>query len=242
VDALFSFVAVIVLALVHILGARLTFLEAIPRSYWLSIAGGTAVAYVFVHILPDLSQGQESVEESGILGLDFLERHVYFVALFGLALFYGLERWVQTAKRRTIKSPEPDDGVFWVHMGMFAVYNALIGYLVLHRDMPGYSGLSAFSIAMAFHFLTNDHSLREHYEHVYHDRGRWLLAGAVLTGWLAGLLADVGDAVVAVLYAFIAGGVILNVLKEELPAERESRFWPFAAGAIGYAAVLLVAG
>lgn len=241
-EALLPFLAVIALALVHILGARLTFLDAIPRSYWLSIAGGTAVAYVFVHILPDLSHSQEAIEESGILGLGFLERHVYFVALFGLATFYGLERWVQTAKRRGAPPPDQGDGVFWVHVGAFAVYNALIGYLLLHRDVPGYSSLLAFSIAMAFHFLTNDHSLREHHEDVYHNRGRWLLAVAVLTGWLAGLLVDVGDAVVGVLFAFIAGGIILNVLKEELPEDRESRFFPFALGASGYAALLFLAG
>ncbi|MBA2452361.1 MAG: hypothetical protein H0V47_04275 [Chloroflexia bacterium] len=241
-DELSPFLAVICLALVHVLGARLTFLEAIPRSYWLSIAGGTAVAYVFVHILPDLSHSQAAVEDSGIVELDFLERHVYFVALFGLAMFYGLEHWVQSTKRRTTPSSERGDGVFWVHMGAFAIYNALIGYLLLHRDVPGYSSLLAFSIAMAFHFLTNDHSLRKHHEHVYHDRGRWILAAAVVTGWLVGLFVDAGDAVIGVLFAFIAGGIILNVLKEELPEDRESRFLPFVLGASGYAVLLFFAG
>jgi hypothetical protein len=33
----------------------------------------------------------------------------------------------------------------------------------------------------------------------------------------------------------------MNVLKEELPEERESRFWAFALGAAAYALVLLVA-
>ena len=31
----------------------------------------------------------------------------------------------------------------------------------------------------------------------------------------------------------------MNVLKEELPEERESRFWAFAAGAALYSVVLL---
>jgi hypothetical protein len=44
---------------------------------------------------------------------------------------------------------------------------------------------------------------------------------------------------VAVLVAFLAGGVILNVLKEEVPTERRSRFWAFALGMAGYAALLL---
>ena len=42
----------------------------------------------------------------------------------------------------------------------------------------------------------------------------------------------------AVLVAFLSGAVILNVMKEELPEERESRFSAFLAGAAGYAAVL----
>jgi hypothetical protein len=42
------------------------------------------------------------------------------------------------------------------------------------------------------------------------------------------------------LFAFLAGGVVLNVLKEELPEERESRFWAFALGAASYTALLLV--
>lgn len=40
--------------------------------------------------------------------------------------------------------------------------------------------------------------------------------------------------------AFLGGGVVLNVLKEEVPSERQSRFWAFAAGAAGYAALLLM--
>ena len=43
----------------------------------------------------------------------------------------------------------------------------------------------------------------------------------------------------AVLFAFLAGGVILNVIKEELPEEQESLFWAFALGAALYTVLLL---
>jgi hypothetical protein len=43
----------------------------------------------------------------------------------------------------------------------------------------------------------------------------------------------------ATMFAFLAGGIILNVLKEELPEERESRFSAFTAGTAAYAALLL---
>ena len=40
--------------------------------------------------------------------------------------------------------------------------------------------------------------------------------------------------------AFIAGAIILNVLKEELPEERQSRFIPFILGVVLYGALLLL--
>lgn len=45
---------------------------------------------------------------------------------------------------------------------------------------------------------------------------------------------------IVVLSSLLAGSVILNVLKEELPAERQSRLVPFIAGAAAYTLVLLV--
>jgi hypothetical protein len=33
--------------------------------------------------------------------------------------------------------------------------------------------------------------------------------------------------------------MIINAIEEELPEKRHSRFWPFFAGAAGYAALLL---
>jgi hypothetical protein len=61
--ALSSLVA-LVLAAVHVFGGRLTFLHDIPRSRWLSAAGGVSVAYVFVHLLPDLAAHQQSLAAS----------------------------------------------------------------------------------------------------------------------------------------------------------------------------------
>jgi zinc transporter ZupT len=45
---------------------------------------------------------------------------------------------------------------------------------------------------------------------------------------------------IGLLFAFLAGGIVLNVLKEELPEDRESQFWAFVVGAAVYSAVLLI--
>lgn len=237
-----SLVAVAVLAVLHLFASKLRFLDETPRSIWLSIAGGVSVAYVFVHLLPELGQAQEAVAEAMEGSLALLEHHVYLVALVGLAAFYGLERLATSSRRRQRKVGKGDstsEGVFWLHISSFAVYNTLIGYLLLHRETPGLQSLFLFSLAMALHFLVTDHSLHEHHKGAYLRLGRWVLAGAVLLGWAIGLATEISEVALAVLIAFLAGGVVLNVLKEELPEERDSRFWAFALGATLYAAILL---
>lgn len=243
---LVSLLAVAGLVCVHLFSNRLRFLDGPPRSAWLSIAGGISVAYVFVHLLPELAEGQETVaealEDGGGEGLAFLESHVYLVALLGLATFYGLDRLATTSrrsKRRAGKEDSTSPGVFWLHISSFAVYNFLVGYLLLHRIGTGLENLVLFFVAMALHFVVNDHGLREHHKEAYLHLGRWVIAAAVFVGWLAGLLTEIPELVIVVLTAFLAGGVIMNVLKEELPEERESHFWAFALGATLYTAILL---
>lgn len=124
-------------------------------------------------------------------------------------------------------------------MGSFAIYNALIGYLLLHREVMTLPALLFFAVAMALHFLVTDYGLNEDHKKPYRRFGRWVLAASVLLGLGIGYATEVSEAAIAVLTAFLAGGVILNVLKEEMPSERQSRFWAFAAGMAGYAALLL---
>ncbi len=143
------------------------------------------------------------------------------------------------SKRETGKEDSTSSGVFWLHISSFAVYNFLIGYLLLHRIDTGLGNLLLFFAAMALHFLVNDYGLREHHKGAYLHAGRWVIAAAVALGWATGLLTEIPEVAIAVLTAFLAGGVIMNALKEELPEERQSRFWAFALGAALYTMVLL---
>lgn len=232
------------LALTHVFAARLGLLRVTPRSRWLSVSSGVSVAYVFVHVLPELSEAQETLHHSLSLELTFLQHHVYLVALLGIVMFYGLERAAKTSRQSNQASGEGDitsREVFWLHMGSFALYNALVGYLLVHRDAPGMLNMLFFAIAIALHFVVNDHGLSEHHKKMYARTGRWVLAAAVVLGWAIGSHTAISAAAVSVLFAFLAGGIVLNVLKEELPEERESRFWAFALGLGAYAAALLLA-
>ena len=241
---LFSVLLAAGLAVVHLFSGRLGFLNVMPRSRWLSAASGISVAYVFVHLLPDLAEEQETIREAVGESFSFLEYHVYLVALVGLATFYGLDRAAKVSrwrKRSAGKEDSTEAGVFWLHVASFSAYNALIGYLLLHRETPGFQSLCLFAFALGLHFVVNDYGLRKDHKGLYDGIGRWILAAAILVGWVIGLFSEISEAALAVLFAFLAGGIVLNVLKEEIPEERESSFGAFALGAAAYATILLIA-
>lgn len=232
------------LAAVHLFGQRLRALDVAPRSSLLSAAGGASVSYVFVHLLPELEHARRTVERGGSLLTAFTEHHVYLVALTGFIVFYGLERFACLhghGDRSDTGGGETGQGVFWVHVGSFAGYNGLVGYLLVHREEAGIANLLFFAVAMGLHLLVNDHGLREHHRDIYRRVGRWVLAAAMVGGAIVGAAVDLRPVALWTLFAFLAGAVILNSIKEELPEERESRFRAFAGGAAMYAALLVLA-
>jgi len=232
-------VSVLVLAAVHLAVPLLRRLDAVPRSRWLSFAGGVAVAYVFVHLLPDLAAAGDALAEGAPAG--WLERHAYLLALGGFVAFYALEAAALQSRSRAggpRRDAEAGGTVLALHVGSFGAYNALVGYLLAGWDGERGSEL-LFAVAVAVHLVVVDHGLRDHHRRRYDAVVRWVLAGAVAAGFAAGWALGVRDGVSHLALALLAGAVILNTMTQELPQERRSRLGPFVAGAVLYAAVLL---
>lgn len=228
-----ALIAASALALIHVAAGYLRGLHHVPRSIWLSGAGGVAVAYVFLHLLPEVSRTHGVVAES-LGGTGALARSgAYFVALVGLVFFYGLEHVARVRSER--------GGVFWLHVASFGLYNAIIGYVLGSGAHGSNVRLLPFALAMGLHFLVNDYGLRHHHKERYDRVGRWLLAAAILAGWALSAVRALPEAALGLLVAFLAGGIVLNTLKEELPQERESRLSAFIAGVAAYSALELFA-
>ncbi|WP_135822483.1 hypothetical protein [Halostella litorea] len=229
------------LAVIHAAAKHLQLSAVVPRSGWLSLGGGVSVAYVFVHVLPELGAGQAAIEATDHPVVDAFAHHAYLIALAGFVLFYGLERYARTASDAADGRPDDDPAagtVLWVQLLSYGLLNATIGYLLVGYARQG-EGIVLFAVAMGFHFVVNDDGLRRHHAAGYDRWGRWVLSAAILAGWGLALVVEVDEAAVLAAYAFVGGGVVLNVIKEELPTERESRFGYFLVGAAAYAAVLV---
>lgn len=203
------------------------------------MARGIAVAYVFLHILPDLAAHRRSFAEGLGVGDRTAETLVFLVALAGLTVFYGLERLVLVARARVTEGSDIVNRVFWAHLGSFAAYIVLIGYLLVERGKAGSSALALYAFAIGTHFLSADFGLRNHHHRRYDRLGRWILAAAVFSGWAIAQLVEFPPLAIGILFALLAGSAILNILKEELPEDRQGRFWAFLLGAAGYSTILL---
>jgi len=115
----------------------------------------------------------------------------------------------------------------------------LIGYLLVERAEDGPVTLATYAAAMAIHFVIVNHSLAEEHEESYRRKGHWWLACSVVAGCLVGLALPLSEVAFARLFAILAGGVTITSLGAELPDDRRGRFWPFCAGALAYAVLLM---
>jgi hypothetical protein len=238
------------LVALHLVAPLLRRLKRVPERVVGSFAGGLAVSYVFLHLLPELAEGSHDVGvalEDVLEPTPLLELALFSMALLGFLVFYGLERLAEHSPgSQGVAVPdssadEPSGAVYWVHLASYAGYNALITYTLPLRFRTGAVFAVLFAIAIGLHFVLSDRGLAEHYPQRFARWGRWVLAAALLAGWLLALtFAPTSTLVVSLLTALLAGSILLNVFKEELPdAGARSSFPWFLTGALLYAILLI---
>jgi len=222
-------------ATVFLAGARVHPLRAFfpDRRITVSFGAGISIAYVFVNMMPELHGARTALLASVSMPLRFEGMAVYFLSLVGFLLFYGMEHM-----RKQVHGKAADRS----HLGGFAAYVLLVGYLLVHNPEDSALSMTAYAVAMTGHFLTVERSLREEHRARFDRVGRFVLAGAALLGWGLGLLVTLPPYTLALFLAFVSGAVIMNSAIMELPAEKDGRFWPFVSGGLAYGLLLLPLG
>jgi len=66
------------------------------------------------------------------------------------------------------------------------------------------------------------------------------VVSTVLAGWAIGVWRDVSPNVVALLYAFLAGLMLISTIREKLSTDESGSFWPFLAGVFLFTVLLLL--
>lgn len=225
-----TFFAVLIFACVHFFSERTKGLNALTHGRFLSFGGGVSIAYVFIDLLPKIGKSELIVQASLAGFFPFFERHVYILALAGFLTFFAVDR------------TEHQKQGFIFSLGSYGFFNFLVGYAVADKNDPEVQPLILFTIAMALHYFINDHALSAKHSRDYQKWGRYVLVLCLFLGWGLGQGVVLPPTAVALVSAFIGGGVIMNVIRHELPQENPHSLLAFLLSAAGYTLLLLTLG
>ena len=221
-ERLVSGIAVLIIAAVHIIFPLFDQLEPKRRHNITSLAGGIAIGYVFLSLLPKLSDYTQIIIQRNQEGWEFFHYRTFLLALAGLVTYltvYWSSSFHETKLYHVV-----------IYGIGFSVYNVITGYILANLPRPGLLPYILAVIVLGLHFLGVDHQLR-HWHLGFFDRLlRWLLAAALVSGWVAGVTIDFPPAALMYTISFFAGAIIINVMTEEIPELEEGGYSFFLLG------------
>lgn len=192
----------------------------------LAAGAGIGIAYVVVHLLPEIAVGAEIVRRSTEGRLPYAELHAYLLVLIGIigTLFLrGLQNGLNGM------TPHPR-----VSIVQPALSAAIVGYLLAVRDDTEIGSILLFTLAIGLHIALNAHGMTIK---LNSPQGGLVLAAAIAVGYGLGLGWEAPPVVVAGLVALLAGGVMTRTIHEIL--DEESHLMALTIGATLEAALLL---
>lgn len=228
-----ALISIVIFTLIHLFADKARNLEAVTKGQFLSAAGGVAIAYVFVNLLPKLCRSDVVVQASLSDVFPYFEKHAFVMGLAGFLLFF------------TVNGPTKllhEKGMFWFSLASYSLFNFLVGYSVVDKNDPEVQPLVLFTIAIALLYFINDYNLNKNHGKNYETIGKWVLIASLFLGWVMGIVYVLPKSAIAMVSAFIGGGVIMNVTRHQLPKDTAHSLLAFLIAAVLYAAILLSIG
>ena len=212
-----------------------------------SFSVGMAVAYVFVHLLPELATTTaELIELDEARELPFpqladLRRCPARIHALLRAREHGELGARDRGRARRRSGEELEETVHLkILTASYALYVFVVCYVMAHEIRSGSGELALYAFAMGLHFLGFAYGLRRDNSRTYLRWGRHVLAAAALLGWATALLLPLPESFAYTLLGFVAGVLIMDTVTSELAGQAEGRFFAFLTGGIVYTFILLL--
>lgn len=230
---IFSGILVLVLAGLHLAYPWLEQRAARHRHIWVPFTAGIAIGYVFLYMLPKLSDYTRAIMVAEPSASEFLHYRVFLFALFGFLFYFIVDRYRLPGHPRAELATS-------VHAASFCFYNALVGYIIPHIPRPGLAPVIVAAAVLGAHLLGINHQLRHWHPRAFDRWFRWLLAASIASGWALAAFTSLPKEMLLAMTGFLAGAMVVNVMMEELPQKEDPRrVVPFLAGIGLFVAVMI---
>ncbi len=238
-DWIQSLSSVVCIASMHLfIVPFLTIASRKMHSIIFSIGNGIALSYVFLDVLPKLAQSDRIVSRTLQGILPYVERHAYVMALFGFLFFYFVQKQERSGVRKKHTNP-----LISLTCLSYSLFQFLVGYAVADKNDPEVQPLILFTLSISLHFFTSDYTFfPQAGESVKQRYIQTVLILFLFSGWFIGSMYMIPKASIALVSAFIGGGVIMNVIGHEIPEEKPNSSISFLMSTIGYSIILLSLG
>ncbi|MCA0901501.1 hypothetical protein [Microbulbifer agarilyticus] len=206
----------------------------------LSVSAGVGITYVFLAVLPKMAMVQASlagtVGEGSILTV---ERHVYLGALAGFVIFLFIAN-KGFSERSQVPGSKLTLGEIVV-LSVFSMYFAQIGFLLGEWPSESLLGYFALTCAIGMHFIGINYHLWKRYPCRYSRLFRWFFSCSLIIGWVGAGFAEQVGGFVKLSSMFVAGGIIITAIREEIPSQGESNIFYFLTSVAVTTAFILFA-
>lgn len=232
-----SLAATLALCAVHITVKHWRFLDG-PRSHlWLSVAAGTALAYVFTYLLPKLAVIQQEIVEFEGPFSGFLRQQAYLLALIGLLTLFAVDKAAGRMPRET--GLALTRGLL-LQVVIYGIYSVQLGYLLASFRQPDLATYLLAAAILGLHLMGIDYHIAHRHPIAFNSVLRWVFAACCVAGWAIGAFSDGPNYAVLLSNAFVAGGIVVIAIREELRDQHSTLLPFFAAIALASSGIITV--
>lgn len=200
---------------------------------WSAAAGGFAVGYVFLLLLPKLTllanKGVNVLPDRPMLAISL----IYLSTLTGFLCYWAID---------LLGADETRNQGRWrkLQVASFFFYGILTGDMIVADpafvDIAYYAAISA----LLFHLAGMNHLFYHWHPRFFQTRMRWIIILGTLIG-AAGAGLDLLDAkLMGGINAFMGGAILINVVYYEMPREANRKMLPFVLGTVAFATLAIV--
>ncbi len=200
---------------------------------WIGFTGGIALGYVTLYMLPKLSDATTKFTVANPEAWSVVQYRAYLILLLGIVVYLVFERVSRISASGATAAK-------WLEVAVQGLSNLLVGYIAVELPRPEVTFHVLANVILALHLMGMTHHLRTLYPSAHTGWSRIVFTLLVIFGYVLGLVTELNQGVVVSVTAFIAGIILVNVMSEELPKEKEGQLRYFLVAVVVFTTVSII--